>query len=68
MLFVYALEKYKRFLSLGGDIYPIDAFKVLGVDLTDTKVYEDAINYYDLLINEFMDISKENKLKLVRSR
>ena len=63
-----ALEKYKRFLSLGGDIYPIDAFKVLGVDLTDTKVYEDAINYYDLLINEFMDISKENKLKLVRSR
>ena len=54
-----ALERYNKYLSLGGDVYPIDAFKVLGVDLTDSKVYEDAIKYFDSLIEEFKKISKE---------
>ena len=54
-----ALDKYMKFLSLGGDVYPIDAFKVLGVDLTDSKVYEDAIKYFESLIKEFKKISKE---------
>lgn len=54
-----ALDKYMKYLSLGGDIYPIDAFKILGFDLTDSKVYEDAINYFDSLIEEYKKISKE---------
>lgn len=54
-----ALDKYIKFLSLGSNVYPIDAFKVLGVDLTDSKVYEDAIKYFDSLIEEFKKISKE---------
>ena len=54
-----ALDKYMKYLSLGGDIYPIDAFKILGFDLTDSKVYEDAINYFDSLIEEYKIISKE---------
>ena len=54
-----ALDRYIKFLSLGSDIYPIEAFKVLGVDLTDSKVYEDAIKYFDSLIEEFKKISKE---------
>ena len=54
-----ALDRYMKFLTLGGDTYPIDAFKVLGFDLTDKKVYEDAINYFDSLIEEFKKISKE---------
>ena len=54
-----ALDKYIKFLSLGSDTYPTDAFKVLGFDLTDPKVYEDAIKYFDSLIEEFKKISKE---------
>lgn len=54
-----ALDRYMKYLSLGGDIYPIDAFKILGFDLTDSKVYEDAINYFDSLIEEYKKISKE---------
>ena len=54
-----ALNRYIKYLSLGSDTYPIDAFKVLGFDLCDSKVYEDAIKYFDSLIDEFKKISKE---------
>ena len=54
-----ALDKYMKYLSLGSDTDPYDAFKVLGFDLTDKKVYEDAIKYFDSLIEEFKKISKE---------
>ena len=54
-----ALDRYIKFISLGGDIYPIDAFKVLGMDLTDKKVYEDALEYFNSLIDKFIEISKE---------
>ena len=53
------LERYLKFLSLGSDIYPIDAIKTLGFDLKDKKVYEDAIKYFDELIDKFKEISKE---------
>ena len=53
------LERYLKFLSLGSDTYPIDAFKVLGFDLTDKKVYDDAIKYFDSLIEKYKEVSKE---------
>ena len=53
------LERYIKFMSLGSDIYPIDAFKVLGFDLTDKEVYETAIKYFDSLVEQFKEISKE---------
>ncbi|MBQ7240179.1 MAG: oligoendopeptidase F family protein [Bacilli bacterium] len=51
------LDKYIKFLSTGGDTWPIDAFKVLGIDLTESKVYEEAINYFDSLIEEYKKIN-----------
>ena len=54
-----ALNNYIYFLKLGSDHYPIDAIKTLGFDLTDKKVYEDAIKYFDYLIEEYKKISKE---------
>ena len=54
-----ALDNYIKFMKLGSDIYPIDAFKVLGIDLTDKKVYEDAIKYFNSLIDKYEEISKE---------
>lgn len=55
------LENYKKFLSTGSDVWPIDAFKVLGVDLTNKKTYENAIKYFDNMLDEFVKISKEGE-------
>ena len=53
------LDRYIKFMSLGSDVYPIDAFKVLGFDLTNKEVYETAIKYFDNLVDKFIEINKE---------
>ena len=47
------LDKYYKFLSLGSDVWPIEAFKVLDVDLEDKQVYINATKYLDDLVNEY---------------
>ena len=47
------LDKYKKFLKLGADNWSIDAFKVLGFDLEDEKIYLDSIDYLEELVNKF---------------
>ena len=49
-------DKYYEFLKLGESVWPMDAFKVLGIDLTKKDVYEKAIKYYDDLLNKFEEI------------
>ena len=50
------LDKYIKFLKVGGDKWPIEAFKILGIDLKDKNVYKEAINYYNDMINKFYEI------------
>ena len=50
------LDKYIKFLKLGCDVWPQDAFKVLGVDLTKPDVYEEAIKYFNDLLDKFEEI------------
>jgi len=50
------LDKYHKFLSLGSDIWPMEAFKVLGVDLEDEQVYINATKYLDYLVDEYNNI------------
>lgn len=57
------LEKYIKFLKLGGDVYPINAIKTLGVDLEKEDVYKEAIEFYDSLIDKFEKIYKEVEVK-----
>ena len=45
------LDKYLEFLKFGSDIYPLDAFKKLGISLEDENVYKNAIFYFDKLIS-----------------
>lgn len=52
------LNKYIKFLSTGSDLWPKDVFKILGIDLEDKKVYEEAIKYFEELINKYEEISK----------
>ncbi len=54
------LNKYIKFLSTGGDVWPIDAFKVLGIDLCKKDVYKNAIKYYEDMIDLYRKIEKEN--------
>ncbi|MBQ8659570.1 MAG: hypothetical protein IJ475_01865 [Bacilli bacterium] len=57
------LENYYKFMKLGSDKWPTEAFKVLGVDLEDASVYENAIRYYDNLIDKYNQILNENEVK-----
>lgn len=47
------LNNYINFLKMGGSDYPCNILLKAGVDMTDEKVYNDAIDYFDKLINEF---------------
>ncbi len=53
------LNRYLEFLKVGNDKWPKEAFEVLGVDLEDPKVYEDAISYFDSLLKEYENIYYE---------
>lgn len=53
------LRSYLNFLKVGNDKWPKEAFEVLGVDLENPKVYEDAISYFDSLLKEYENIYYE---------
>lgn len=48
-----AVEDYKKFLSTGGSMYPVDELKIAGVDMTSPKPVEDAMKVFEELVNEF---------------
>ena len=54
------LNNYIKFLSTGGDVWPIDAFKILGIDLTKKDVYLNAIKYYEDMLDLYKKIEKED--------
>ena len=50
------LNKYLEFLKLGGSMMPLDELKTIGIDLEKPEVIEEAIKYFDNLIDEFETI------------
>lgn len=54
-----ALDKYIEYLKCGTNMWPQEAFNVLGVDLEDENVYLDAIKYFDSLIDKYYEILGE---------
>lgn len=57
------LENYLKFLKTGSDKWPSEAFAILGIDLEDSKVYENAIKYFDSLIDKYYEILEEDEVK-----
>jgi len=57
------LDKYYEYMKRGSDMWPMDVFKVLGVDLEDKKVYEEAISYFDSLIDKYYEIMNDKEVK-----
>lgn len=53
------LNNYINFLKMGGRDYPVNELKVSGVDMCDEKVYNDAIDYFDKLIDEYNKLIEE---------
>ena len=50
------IDNYIKFLSLGSNVYPIEAFKTLGIDIESTDVYLNAIKCFDNLLDSFIKI------------
>lgn len=50
------LNNYYEFMKCGSDKWPSQIFSVLGIDLEDKKVYENAIKYFDSLIDKYYEI------------
>ena len=55
------LEKYISFIKCGSDKWPSEAFEILGINLEDSKVYENAIKYFDSLIDKYYEIINEKR-------
>ena len=51
-------EKYLKFLTLGGSMYPLDELKTIGIDMTDKKIIEDTIKYFENVLKDFKDLNE----------
>lgn len=52
-------EKYLEFLKSGGKDYPLEVLKIIDIDLTDTKVFESAINLFRETLENFKKVYDE---------
>lgn len=57
---VDAVENYKKFLSCGTTLNPIDSLKLAGVDLNNKEVVDSAIKMFEETIDEFKNLYKES--------
>ena len=46
-------NKYISFLKIGDTDYPVELLKKIGIDMTKEEVYENAVNFFSNLIDEF---------------
>ena len=54
-----ALEAYLEMLKSGSRYSPLDTLKIAGVDMTDKKVFESAIDMFDQTIEEYRSFVKK---------
>ncbi len=54
-----AVERYKKFLSLGGSMHPIDLLKVAGVDMSKPESIEAALNEFDRLVDRYEALTEQ---------
>lgn len=53
-----AVERYKKFLSLGSSVPPIEALRTAGVDMESPAAVESALNAFDALVEEYERLTK----------
>ena len=52
-----AVDRYKKFLSLGSSMHPIDLLKVAGVDMSRGEAVEAALNAFDGLVDRYIALT-----------
>ena len=50
-------ERYKRFLKAGCSLYPLDALKLAGVDLSTPEPVRSALNTFDALVEKYDSVT-----------
>ncbi|MDR1569918.1 MAG: oligoendopeptidase F [Oscillospiraceae bacterium] len=48
-----AVDDYFRFLKAGGSLPPIDALRLAGVDMAKKEAVDEALNWFDELVEEY---------------
>ena len=51
-----AVERYRKFLSLGSSLHPIDLLKVAGVDMSKSESVEASLKEFDTLVDRYLAI------------
>ena len=51
-----AVERYRRFLSLGSSMQPIELLKVAGVDMASPAAVESALGVFDQLVERYISL------------
>ena len=52
-----AVERYKRFLKAGCSLYPLDALKLAGVDLSTPEPVRKALDSFDALLAKYEQVT-----------
>ena len=50
-------EKYLEFLKSGGRDYPLEVLKIIDIDLTDTKVFDEAMEMFRETLDKFISLN-----------
>ena len=53
-----AVADYKRFLSAGSSLSPIEALKLAGIDMADPKSIESALSMFDALLEKYLVVTE----------
>ena len=56
------LKKYKEFLSSGSELHPKEIYKKLDIDIENSKIFEEAIQYFEKYINQYLEILEGGEL------
>ncbi len=54
-----AVARYKKFLSLGSSMHPIDLLKVAGVDMESPAAVDASLKKFDELVEKYLELTKE---------
>jgi len=54
-----AVERYKNFLKAGGSLYPIDALKLAGIDMSSPEPVRLAMQQFDELLERYESVLSE---------
>lgn len=54
-----ASHRYLKFLSLGGSAFPLEELRIAGVDMESPEPVVDALQYFDSLVDRFIDVHKK---------